>query len=429
MRRELEQLLRSRFPILYERPLGRPVEDSAPFNPEIGDGWFAILLALSEVLDRHVSAAGLDRLQVLRIQPLPRGGLHCHVTSQDNFVRGAVNAAFHMSLAVSSLSGRPGRPMVNSDGETFILAPNEVDGHKPSPARFLRPYRPPIGAGRPQALNLLGRRWSGLVSKDIDVPAGWVDVADVILRAFSDKSELLDRMEAWRAGAVGQLVVGWDPVLGAASQAGAVAFAVSMAALVHPVAGASGPVDDAGMPEWRRRPHAACAMPPVPWGTYDSNGDWHSREDLVAGPTDRQPSVGALVSATHADTGGLQISLKPSVAHVMRQMASEDGAAGCADMLARFLGVSSAAPRRAIVDEREGDTQAVGSERGVSQVDADLAVRMHTLAARAQLTTAAAAARGTAREEGLRVACWALSAVLDSLGAEAVPADRPIPGD
>ncbi|WP_043341999.1 hypothetical protein [Belnapia moabensis] len=415
MRPELQQLLRSRFPILYEHPLGRPEEDSTPFKPEIGDGWFAILLALSGVLDRHVGAAGLDRLQVVRIQSLPRGGLHCYVIGQDNFVRGAVNAAFHMSLAVSSLSGRPGRPMVNSDGETFILAPDEVDGHKPAPARFLEPYRAPIGAGRPQALNLLGRRWSCLVSKDIDVPAGWVDVADVVLSAFSDKPEQFDRIQAWHDGAVGQLVVGWDPVRGTASQAGAVAFAVSMAALVDPVTGASGPVDNEGAPEWWRHPNGASAAPPVPWGIYDSDGDWHSREDLVAGPIDKHSSIGALVSATHWETGGLQISLKPSVAQVMRQMASKDGADGCAAMLAKFLKILSVMPRQALVDKRDGNTQAVDRGPGAINAEADLTIRMHASAARAQLITAAAAARGTAREESLQAAYWAVSAVLDSL--------------
>jgi hypothetical protein len=344
MRPELEQLLRRRYPSLYDRAPRERGKESAPFSPELGDGWFALLLALSEVIDRHASVVGMEHLEILKISPGGRGGLNYHLIREDRFIRGAINAASHLSLAISAVSGRPGRPMARRREDVVPLAPDEVDGRKPVPAHHLRPLRLPIGAGHSRALSKLGQRWGDRVNFDISVPPGWADLADVVLTAFAPQRCRIDWIRAWDDGATGQLTVVWDRYRTSASEAGAVAFAVSMAALTDPVTGASGPVDDAGAPAWWREIAGDQAKLPIPWGTYDSTGAWYSRRDVVSGPVHGHPSASSLIVATHGEAGEMQVTLKPAVAQAMRQMAREMGQDGCADLMAKLLGVSLAEP-------------------------------------------------------------------------------------
>ena len=419
MRPDLEELLRSQFPVLYGRSPWLGDTGPAPFSPELGDGWFAILHALSRVLERHADQAGLDRFQILRIAPLPRGGLHCHTSWEDQFVQGAVDAARHMSLAVSAVSGMPGRPMVSSDGRRLILAPGEANGCQPVPARALRPYRAPVGAGRPGSLKWLGRRWDRLVALDIDIPAGWADVANVVLTAFAATPDLIDWIRAWHGGAVGQLIVGWDAQRSSPHQDGAVAFAVSMAALVDPATGACGPVDDTGAPHWWRRVAGWHAALPFPWGGYDGEGVWRSREDSVSGPAVGHPSAGSLIAAIHREAGDMQVSIRPSVAQVVREMARHRGADGCAALLAELLGLSFVEPSPIPAEEDDGDANAATDGSEATSMGALAAIRFHLSAAHARLTTAVAAAHGTAHEEAIRAACSAIGAILDKVNHEA----------
>lgn len=362
MRPELEEILRRRYPSLYDLSEGGADKDRSPLSPELGDGWFAILLALSDVMDRHATTVGLDHLRILKMAPMPRGGLDCHYYGQDHFIRGAVKAAYHMSLAVSSVSGQPGRLMVKDKECSFPLAPGEVDGHMPVHVRYLKPLRTPIGAGQSRALGALGRRWGHVVDHDISVPAGWADVADVVLTAFSLGNCRIDWIRSWDDGAVGQLTVGWEPGEARTSLAGAVAFATSMAALTDPVTGASGPVDDAGVPAWYRRIAGNHAMPPVPWGTRDADGRWISRDDIVCGPLPGHLSMGAMAKVVHGENGGMQLTLKPHLAQAMRQAAQASGDS-CASFLTRMLGML---PDTA--DEPPAATE-VGKVRRLNEVD------------------------------------------------------------
>jgi hypothetical protein len=424
MRPGLEEILRRRYPSLYDRSPRTPGRESAPFSPDLGDGCFAILLALSEVIDRHASAAGMEYLEVLKISPGRHGGLHYHLIREDHFIRGAITAANHLSLAVSTLSGRPGRPMVSRGKDTVVLAPDEVDGHEPVPPHYLRPLRPPIGAGQARALGLLGRRWGDWVEHDISVPAGWADLADVVLTAFARQRRRIDWIRAWDDGATGQLVVEWDRYRTSATEAGAVAFATTMAALTDPVTGASGPVDDTGAPAWWRNTAGDHAELPVPWGTYDSTGAWHSREDMVCGPAPGHPSAGALAKAAHGGAGEMQLTLKPHVAQVMRQMARTLGQDGCAAFLTKMLGVPPERPEAAYAGGEDAHPR--GPDEMLDRVgsEADASIRTLATTALRELAAAAEVARTPTRQQSVHTALEAVATLLRSLDAEALSADQ-----
>lgn len=418
MRPRLEQILRRRYPSLYDHAPRKPGKESAPFSTDLGDGCFAILLALSEVIDRHARAAGMDHLEVLKISPGRHGGLHYHLIREDHFIRGAITAANHLSLAVSTLSGRPGRPMVSRSKDTVVLAPDEVDGHEPVPPHYLRPLRPPIGAGQARALSLLGRRWGDWVEHGISVPAGWVDLADVVLTAFARQRCRIDWIRAWDDGATGQLIVEWDRYRTSATEAGAVAFVVTMAALTDPVTGASGPVDDTGAPTWWRNSTGGLAELPVPWGTYDSTGAWCSREDMVSGPAPGHPSAGALAKVAHGAAGDMQLTLKPHLAQVMRQAARQSGGDGCAAFLSRMLGAQPDGLEEACAGGTGDKLRSSGAVKDSLDIEADASIRTLATAALGQLTAAAQAAPAGARRQSVRKAQEAVSALLNSLDAE-----------
>jgi hypothetical protein len=424
MRPVLEEILRRRYPSLYDRAPRKSGKESAPFSPELGDGCFAILLALSEVIDRHAAAAGMEHLEILRISPGGRGGLSYHLIREDRFIRGAIAAASHLSLAVSAVSGRPGRPMFKRGEDAVALAPDEVDGHEPVPAHYLRPLRPPIGAGQPRALGLLGRRWGDRVDQDISVPAGWADLADVVLTAFARQRHRIDMIRAWGDGATGQLIVEWDRYRTSATEAGAVAFVSTMAALTDPVTGTSGPVDDTGAPSWWRTIAGEQAELPVPWGSYDSTGAWHSREDMVCGPAPGHPSAGALAKAAHGSAGEMQLTLKPHVAQVMRETARKSGQDGCAAFLTKMLGVPSDQPEEACTGGKGAELRSSDDTADRVGSEADASIRTLATAALGQLTAAAEIAQTATRQQSVHTALEAVGALLRGLDLEALSADQ-----
>ncbi|SDB22533.1 hypothetical protein [Belnapia rosea] len=416
MRPELELLLRSRFPVLYRYGAGRRDGGAKQFSPNLGDGRFAILTAVSDVLERHMDEAGLDQFQILRIAP-QRGGMHFYCSGGDRFAQGATDAASHMSLALSEQTGRPGRLMFNERGDYCTVAPGELDGCEPVSARAMRPDRPPVGAGGRRALTLLGQRWGHIVSQDIDVPAGWTDVVDVLLTAFANAPHLVGCVRAWHGGAVGQLVVAWDTGHSSPYQDGVVAFAVSMAALIDPATGACGPVDDNGSPEWWRRLEGGHGTVPVLWGGYDGDGAWRSRVDSIPGPAPGHPS-GSLIVADHREAGDMQISLKPTVAQAMRKAACQRGVSSCAALMAELLEMPSTKHFIVRSEGLDGNGDAGTGETIGTGAETLSAIHLLASAAHAQLAMAADAARGTAVGAAIQAACLAVGALLDSTGAE-----------
>jgi hypothetical protein len=235
--------------------------------------------------------------------------------------------------------------MVNGDHRYVNLAPGELDNCQPAPAHTMRDSVVPVGAGNPRSLKLLGQRRGHLVAQDIDVPPGWSDIVNVLLAAFSKSPGRIDWVRGWCRGLVGQLVVGLDAKRSHAYQLGAVAFAANVAAFIDPVTGACGPVNDSGLPEWWQRLAGSHAGLPEPWGTYNASGLWCSRIDSYTGLIPGHPA-GSLMVAAHHEAGSIQLSVKPSVAHTMREKARRQDGIGCAALLAEMISLPSARPHR-----------------------------------------------------------------------------------
>lgn len=156
------------------------------------------------------------------------------------------------SLQVSELSGLPGALHV-CDGHYCTLMPGERPGYDLAEGA----ETPLPRAGQPGALQQLREECDVYVPGGIDVPQGWVDlVREFVLRSqtvASAQDEGLDvaKLTTITASADGQLVFAWtgEPT---PCQQGRVAFAQAMARHIDPVSGAIGPVDDKGIPHWKR---------------------------------------------------------------------------------------------------------------------------------------------------------------------------------
>ncbi|WP_439598757.1 hypothetical protein [Falsiroseomonas sp.] len=336
MRHELEQLLRARFPVLYRDADERGQERPPIFGSDLGDGWFAILQALSEVLAARVERAGLKNIRVLRIERL-EGGMQAHFSGEDAFVDGAAAAASHLSFAVSMQSGKPGRLMTNDIGELCTLAPGELEGWKPVPKAAKRRHPAPVGADGARALRLLEQRYEHLINDGIDIPPGWANLAEVVLAPFLVSTNEVELIAAWDSGSVGQLVVSRNRQHLSPYESGAIAFAVRMAALTDPGTGACGPVDDKGVPDWWRRLAGPTGAHPTPWGVYSGDGVWRPRKDIFSGPVSCHPRPTPVIRAHHFESGAVQLTIYKGAANVMRGMARRHGKPGCAALLAELL--------------------------------------------------------------------------------------------
>jgi hypothetical protein len=246
-----------------------------------------------------------------------------------------------MSTTVSVLTGKPGHLVSDEKRNYFVLAPDENPGHLEVVRTGGRHFRRLIRSGEPVSLRDLGRRWGTVVAHDIHVPPGWVTLADLILTAFNHSGhDVVDWIRVWESGTVGQLVVHWDAARAMPYHGGVVAFAVALAAYVDPETGACGPVSDAGIPTWRRCSTIPDAEPAQSWGGYDADGRWLSRDDSVTGPAFGHQSAGSLLTAKHAEDGGIVITVKPTVAHALRRLTREHGVDGCASLVAEWIGLT-----------------------------------------------------------------------------------------
>ncbi|MCO6415869.1 hypothetical protein JYK14_06725 [Siccirubricoccus sp. KC 17139] len=250
MRDALEQLLFHRYPGFY---VGRHMpltENFMAYGFTHGDGWFAIVDVLSGLAIQMMNRTG-KRIIASQIKE-KLGGLRFYVRRADEFVGGARALGERYSYRVSELSGRPGVLQVG-DGHYCTLAPGERAGYHPVEPRDT----PLLGVGEPGALDRLRAEYGAHVPGGIDVPDGWVDLVqefiheDVVFPAKRNGRQEMAQLASVGTDQDGALVIVWtgEPTL---EQQGRAAFARAMASRIDPVSGATGPVDDAGVPEWAR---------------------------------------------------------------------------------------------------------------------------------------------------------------------------------
>ena len=126
MRDALTQLLYSRYPVLFAEHGLDVTKSGMAWGFQHDDGWFAIVDALASVLIAH--APGATAADVKHKMGALRFSLH----EGDAFTSGACAAAERFSMTVSEMSGRHGILMVGRQGRWLkTLALGELAGFVP----------------------------------------------------------------------------------------------------------------------------------------------------------------------------------------------------------------------------------------------------------------------------------------------------------
>ncbi len=194
MRQALDDLLCQRYPALYAGRHGDTQVTAMGYGFEIGDGWFGIIDALSEVL---LTRARVERCPCPEARQVKQkfGSLRFHVDAPDKDC-GAIDLAEEMSRRVCEVSGRPGRLCRIGEREFATLAPG-VELPRKGPGRAVTVVDvgvdsvtremdiPPLGF----SLDDMAKWRADVLAGPVDVPTGWHDLADAILRVMQRKTD------------------------------------------------------------------------------------------------------------------------------------------------------------------------------------------------------------------------------------------------
>lgn len=182
----LDDLLCARYPALYADRHGDKQSTSMCWGFELGDGWFAIIDALSEVLTFQAKSAGVacpvaqqvkQKLGSLRFRiEAPEAGRH------------TIALAEEMSRRICEVSGQPGRLCCFGRRRTATLSSGirssgVFGGQKVSVAATeADPMTggmdvPPLAFG----LDDMARWRADVLAGPVEVPVGWLDLADALL--------------------------------------------------------------------------------------------------------------------------------------------------------------------------------------------------------------------------------------------------------
>ena len=161
----------------------------AEFGGAHGDGWFALVDALCQILCDRADSRGRVPPLVMQVTE-QHGGLCVELRdSDDAFSIGAIRMAERVSHRICELSGKPGR-LFKRDTRFRTLAPDvgpgegyeRVGQHGIWIADGLVPY-PPLP--RSEVSQFLMDHWGPFLSGEPDIPGGWLHVADSMLEEIS----------------------------------------------------------------------------------------------------------------------------------------------------------------------------------------------------------------------------------------------------
>ncbi|WP_424140428.1 hypothetical protein [Roseomonas chloroacetimidivorans] len=243
MREALTRLLfEERHPDLFAlRHAGSGKSALAAWGFEHGDGWFAIIAALAEVVESRSPSACVvqckEKFGTLRV--------YLRNDGNDRYCRGALLTAAGVSGRVSELSGRPGRMMTRTQscpgGPRSVfsgvrtLAPAEAAGWEPA-----QPGEPDAPAG---ADELRARHLDILRGATIAVPTPCLGLIDAWLGALRAADAPPQGLRLARLGLDGDTA----PVGQVGEEVlGATAFHAALGRRVDRRSGSVGPVDDRG---------------------------------------------------------------------------------------------------------------------------------------------------------------------------------------
>ena len=245
MTQRLDDLLCQRHPALYADRYGDKQLTAMCWGFELGDGWFAIVDALSEVLTVQARAAGVP-CPVAKQVKQRAGSLRFHV-EVPAAGRQAIALAEEMSRRICEVSGRPGRLSCFGRRRLATLAP----GVKPAgvvgdqEVMVVAAEADPITGGMdvpPLAFGLddMARWRADVLAGPVDIPPGWRDLADALLHVVQrdrERPKPPSLRRIWRdtAGTMGMQVewAGDGPALEGLS-----AMASALSRRIDPASGA-----------------------------------------------------------------------------------------------------------------------------------------------------------------------------------------------
>ena len=248
--RELDDLLCRRYPRLYARRHGDPQSTAMGWGFEIGDGWFGIIDALSEVLSSRIEGHESPGPEVQQVKQ-KFGSLRFHI-DEPNSVGAIVDLAEQMSCRVCEISGRPGRLCLIGQRQIATLAPG-IELPSTAPRRGVTAIdvgTDPVtgGVGFPPlgfSLDDMARWRRDVLAGPVEVPIGWHDLADTLLllvqkrgRGPGQKGSRARVRRMWRDGT--GLRLDWtddDPVTQSLS-----AMTAALSRRIDPLSGAMFPV-------------------------------------------------------------------------------------------------------------------------------------------------------------------------------------------
>src|SRR5260370_17581926 len=144
MEEALESALFQRWPAIF-RGRGKPLTETLMvWGCSHGDGWYAILDALCEVLTWHAKDLGRLPPEALQVKEKWAGLRFYTLGASDDFDHGAITMAEALSFRICEVSGWPGR-MCSREGLFYATLSPSI----PPPALFLppspyaQPPRPP----------------------------------------------------------------------------------------------------------------------------------------------------------------------------------------------------------------------------------------------------------------------------------------------
>jgi hypothetical protein len=233
MRQDLDDFLCARYPALYaERNLDAGLSCMARGFP--GDGWFAILDAVSEVLTLDAASGGYP-LEPARQVKEKFGTLRFYVEASPRG-RGALDLAEEMSARVCEETGRQGR-LGRLSGYYMTRAPGVVKGFVGfgDTDRAGRTTVPTLGFSAADMLSLR----TGVLAGPVEVPQGWLDLVDGMLRLLSSDPEDGEAAVTVSGVRVSEGALRVDHAGGGARAEGVVAMAVALSRRIDLVSGAS----------------------------------------------------------------------------------------------------------------------------------------------------------------------------------------------
>jgi hypothetical protein len=193
----LDDLLCQRYPVLYAGRRCDAHVNAMGRGFEIGDGWFAIVDALSEVVCARANVDGRVCPRALQVKQ-KFGSLRFHVDAP-NKCHAVIDLAQEMSRRVCEVSGRPGRLCRIGTRDFATLAPGAELPRTGSDREMAAiDIQTNLVTKRMDVLPLafrlddMARCRADVLAGPVDVPDGWSDLADALLRLMQRKTDRLD---------------------------------------------------------------------------------------------------------------------------------------------------------------------------------------------------------------------------------------------